>query len=121
MSTSRLPTYYVSHGVGPWPYMKDQLAGLYDKHEASIVDIRRQIGGRPSAVLVVTGHWSSAPVARSAHPHEDHLLPLMVAVGAAEDETASCVYHQSDFMGAWTVSSFRFGAASDSPCDAEIS
>lgn len=276
MSKLRLPTYYVSHGGGPWPYMKDQLGGLYDELEASIVDIRRQIGGPPKAVLVVTGHWSSpefavsaasnppmlydyygfpehtyrvkyaapgspelaariqalldgaglscrpdkqrgfdhgtftlmeplfpdanvpvvqlslrddysvqihieagralaplrdegvlvlgsglsyhnlrhmdraglepsrqfdgwlqdtlvrsspaerhnrlmmwssAPAARAAHPHEDHLLPLMVAVGAAEDETAMCVYHQSDFMGALTVSSFRFGASADSPGD----
>lgn len=27
--------------------------------------------------------WTSAPHARTAHPHEEHLLPMMVAAGAA--------------------------------------
>lgn len=33
--------------------------------------------------------WSKAPAARDAHPREDHLLPLMVAVGAAGEERGS--------------------------------
>jgi len=53
--------------------------------------------------------WAQAPAARLAHPREDHLMPLMVAVGAAEDETAHVVYHEDAFMDALTVSSFRFG------------
>jgi len=53
--------------------------------------------------------WATAPAARAAHPQEDHLLPLMVAVGAAADERARCVYHQDDFFGGITVSSFMFG------------
>lgn len=53
--------------------------------------------------------WDSAPSARIAHPDADHLIPLMVAVGAAENEKAERVYHEDDFMGSLTVSSFRFG------------
>lgn len=53
--------------------------------------------------------WDTAPAARAAHPREEHLIPLMVALGAAEQETAACVYHEDDFMGSLTVSSFRFG------------
>jgi aromatic ring-opening dioxygenase catalytic subunit (LigB family) len=53
--------------------------------------------------------WETAPSARQAHPQEEHLLPLMVAVGAAGDDRATCVYHQDDFFGGITVSSFRFG------------
>jgi aromatic ring-opening dioxygenase catalytic subunit (LigB family) len=55
--------------------------------------------------------WETAPAARQAHPREEHLLPLMVAVGAAEDEAAECIYHEDNFMGGITVSNFRFGAA----------
>jgi aromatic ring-opening dioxygenase catalytic subunit (LigB family) len=55
--------------------------------------------------------WADAPAARVAHPREDHLLPLMVAVGAAGDDVGTRVYHQPDFMGAIAVSSYRFGAA----------
>lgn len=53
--------------------------------------------------------WERAPAARRAHPREEHLLPLMVALGAAEEDAASVVYHEEDFFGALAVSSFRFG------------
>jgi aromatic ring-opening dioxygenase catalytic subunit (LigB family) len=270
LSPLRLPTYFVSHGGGPWPWMKEQYGPAYDKLEASLTDIRRQAGTRPKAVLVVSSHWetegftvssgsapgmiydyggfpphtyqiqypapgqpqlaervaallegagqpvsldagrgfdhgtfsmlkpvypdadmpvvqlsirhgydpavhlaagralaplrgegvlilgsglsfhnlrqfgpggalashafdawlqyallelapadrvaamldwSAAPYARHAHPREDHLVPLWVALGAAEQEPAACVYHEDSFFGALTVSSFRFGAA----------
>jgi aromatic ring-opening dioxygenase catalytic subunit (LigB family) len=54
--------------------------------------------------------WEQAPMARAAHPQEDHLIPLMAAVGAAEDEPVALVYHQKNFGGGITASSFRFGA-----------
>ncbi len=270
----RLPTYFVSHGGGPWPFMKEQYGSTYDQLEASLVDMPRQIGGKPRAVLVVSGHWEEvrptvsagahppmiydyggfpahtyqvkypapgdpalarrvadllgaaghvcaldeqrgfdhgtfsmlypvfpdadvpvvqlslqqsldpmthidigralaplrdegvliigsglsfhnlrqfgpggkqashafdewlqltmalppaqrstalrhwdeAPYARMAHPREEHLLPLMVALGAAEQEPATCVYHEDAFFGSLAVSSFRFGAAlADAP------
>jgi len=53
--------------------------------------------------------WEHAPMARVAHPQEDHFVPLMVAVGAAERETAHRVYHEELFMGGVTASSYRFG------------
>ncbi|MFC0250798.1 DODA-type extradiol aromatic ring-opening family dioxygenase [Massilia consociata] len=262
-----LPTYFVSHGGGPWPWMKDQYGRAYDKLEASLQAMRRDAGDRVRAVLVVTSHWETpgfmlssgtapgmiydyggfpphtyqvrypapgepalaqqaaallstaghpagldpargfdhgtfsmlypvypeaampvvqlslrrdldplghieagralaplrddgvlligsglsyhnlrqfgpsgaaaskafdgwlqqalalppqertaallgwldAPMARAAHPREEHLIPLMVALGAAEREPAACVYHEEDFFGSLTVSSFRFG------------
>jgi aromatic ring-opening dioxygenase catalytic subunit (LigB family) len=271
---SRLPTYFVSHGGGPWPWMKEQHGPAYDQLEASLVDIKRQVGERPKAVLVVTSHWetegfmvssgsapgmiydyggfpphtyqiqypapgqpqlaervagllsaaghptgldaqrgfdhgtfsmlapiypeadmpvvqlsirhgydpalhmdagralaplrdegvlilgsglsfhnlrlfgpagapashafdawlrhvllelapaerrdamlhwSEAPHARHAHPREDHLVPLWVALGAAQDETAACVYHEDAFRGSLAVSSFRFGPPGPTP------
>jgi|SRR5271157_1184010 len=54
--------------------------------------------------------WSAAPSARLCHPQEDHLIPLMVAVGAAEDETGFRTYHEDTMFGALTASSYRFGA-----------
>ena len=53
--------------------------------------------------------WAQAPAARLAHPREEHLLPLMVAAGAAEGEAANCSYHETEFLGGVTASSFRFG------------
>lgn len=259
-----LPTFFLSHGGGPWPWMRDQFGNAYDQLEASLRDLPRQAGGKPKALLVVTAHWEGrdfllsssarppmiydyggfpphtyqiqypapgspelaahvagllggrarldpergldhgtfsamypafpqadvpivqlslrhgldtaehleigrmlrplrddgilivgsglsyhnlrafnaagadasrvfdawlretmaaapaertmrllewerAPAARMAHPREEHLLPLMVAVGAAEDAAAEVVYHEDRFMGALAVSSFKLG------------
>lgn len=269
--TLALPTYFISHGGGPWPWMKDMQPGVFDELEQSIVRVREELQPRPRSVLMVTGHWEErgfavssaerpgmlydyygfpphtyeihyrapgspklaervrdllqeghvpsrlegergydhgtftvmeplypeadvpvvqmsiersfdpalhleagrllaplraegvvivgsglsyhnlrqmdargqipsarfdawlqdtlvgqvgqertraleqwdrAPYARAAHPREDHLIPLMVAVGAAEDERGACIYHQDDLMRYTTASSFRFGAPS---------
>jgi aromatic ring-opening dioxygenase catalytic subunit (LigB family) len=266
----RLPTYFISHGGGPWPWLKGQMPGVYDHLEASLKDIPEQLATTPRAVLVVSGHWeerdftvmsspkppmvydysgfpeftyrikypaegspevahrvqellsgagfaanannvrgfdhgtfapmaaiypeadvpvlqlsirsdydveahiaagralaplrdegvlivasglsyhnlrrfgaagrhpsrefdawltravcestsaernqklrdwTEAPSARLAHPEEDHLIPLMVAVGAAESEMGERVYHEDSFFGKLTVSSYRFGRA----------
>jgi len=268
MTGQRLPTYYLSHGGGPWPYMEDAMRRRFDKLEASLLAIRREWGDAVRAVLVISGHWETpefavssgahpgmvfdyygfpeylyhikydapgspelamrvramleaggfscgsdpergfdhgtfsllkpiypngeipivqlsvkldfdphahlsvgrllaplrdegvviigsgssfhnlalrgpaaiepsrrfddwlqqallksstserrervaawqlAPDARIAHPREDHLIPLMVALGAADEEPASLIYHQDDFLGGWALSSFRFG------------
>lgn len=53
--------------------------------------------------------WDRAPSARGAHPREDHLIPLLVAAGAAEGDEGTRTYHQDDFFGTITASSFRFG------------
>jgi len=270
MTSARLPTYYLSHGGGPWPWMKDQANGAFDKLEAGLLGIRAELGDGPRAVLAISGHWETrefavssaerpgmefdyygfpeplyritygapgepglaarvralltagghaclshpgrgfdhgvfslmkplwpeadmpvvqlslkagldprehlavgallaplreagvlivgsgsswhnlrlrgleaaapgrqfddwltqtlveadpaerearlvrweaAPAARVVHPREDHLLPLMVAVGAAAGEPGARVYHEDDFFGGWVLSSYRFGAA----------
>ncbi|KNZ32728.1 MAG: aromatic ring-cleaving dioxygenase [Methylibium sp. NZG] len=269
MNARTLPTYFISHGGGPWPYMKDTLGGAYDRLEASLQAMPRELGAPPKAVLMVSAHWEEsaftvmatehppmvydyggfpehtyhvrypapgspelaervraligaagidvgvdrergfdhgtfspmaviypdanvpvlqlslktgldpqahlalgralaplrdegvlivgsglsyhnlrefgarargasqafdawlqqavvaaspaqrtahlidwerAPSARAAHPREEHLLPLMVAAGAAEGEAATCTYHEDNFMGGVAASSFRFGA-----------
>ncbi len=54
--------------------------------------------------------WQQAPAARQCHPREEHLIPLMVALGAAGADVATCVYHEDGIFGGVTASSFRFGA-----------
>lgn len=51
--------------------------------------------------------WKTAPQAKYAHPREEHLIPLMVAFGAAKDEPVNVVYNEP-LLGA-QVSSFAFG------------
>jgi 4,5-DOPA dioxygenase extradiol len=51
--------------------------------------------------------WAELPHARFAHPREEHLLPLMVALGAGGDGLA--VRNYRDHVLGWTVSGYRFG------------
>jgi len=66
----------------------------------------------PAARAAALTAWEQAPAARQAHPREEHLLPLMVAAGAAGNDAARCIYHEDDFFGGIAVSSFMFGGAS---------
>jgi aromatic ring-opening dioxygenase catalytic subunit (LigB family) len=52
--------------------------------------------------------WSKAPAARQAHPREEHLLPLMVAAGAAADDIGQRVFSDTVMRGA-RISGYRFG------------
>lgn len=51
--------------------------------------------------------WAKAPSARLAHPREEHLLPLMVVVGAAGEDAARTAYHGT-MMGN-RLSAYHFG------------
>ena len=66
------------------------------------------LGGSSADRSKLLTAWKSAPSARAAHPREEHLLPLMVAVGAAGDDMAELTYHEKEFLGGITVSSYRF-------------
>lgn len=63
----------------------------------------RSASQRNAALL----NWADAPAARASHPREEHLLPLMVAAGAAGDDLGVKVF--SDQVLGATVSGFRFG------------
>lgn len=68
------------------------------------------LGSAPAERTERLLHWEDAPSARIAHASEDHLVPLFVAVGAAETEDAVRVYYENDFFGGWlTSSSYRIG------------
>lgn len=72
--------------------------------------LHETLTAEPEARAQALHHWSEAPGARLSHPREDHLIPLMVAVGAAGDDPATCIYAQDDLRGGITVSAYRFGA-----------
>ncbi|MDB6061151.1 MAG: dioxygenase [Verrucomicrobiaceae bacterium] len=69
------------------------------------------VNSEPAARLEKLLDWRHAPAGLAAHPREEHLLPLMVAVGAAIDEPGSCIYREAGVFGGVIISSFRFGAA----------
>ncbi len=55
MST-RLPTFFLSHGGGPWPFI-DGVRDQYAVTEAAFRSIPQTLPEKPKAALVITGHW----------------------------------------------------------------
>jgi aromatic ring-opening dioxygenase catalytic subunit (LigB family) len=53
--------------------------------------------------------WASAPGAVSVHPRPEHLIPLMVAAGAAAEDAGRRTYNQP-LLGK-PISGFQFGSA----------
>jgi aromatic ring-opening dioxygenase catalytic subunit (LigB family) len=51
--------------------------------------------------------WSKAPSARACHPREEHLLPLLIAAGAAGDDAGAKVL--DDLAFGTPHSGFRWG------------
>jgi len=51
-------------------------------------------------------NWKEAKHALVAHPRSEHLMPLLVAAGAAKDDKVKCIYHTKDYL---TISAFQFG------------
>jgi aromatic ring-opening dioxygenase catalytic subunit (LigB family) len=52
-------------------------------------------------------HWHDAPGARASHPRAEHLLPLMVAAGAAGSDAGHVSYREQMFGKMF--SGYRFG------------
>ena len=67
---TRLPTYFISHGGGPWPWILDLMPGDFGPLTRSLEAIPREVGVTPKAVLVISGHWEERAftVQTSANP-----------------------------------------------------
>lgn len=65
---ARLPTFYLSHGGGPWPYMTGAARQRFALLEASLQELPRNLGVRPNAILVISGHWEERDFAVMASP-----------------------------------------------------
>jgi aromatic ring-opening dioxygenase catalytic subunit (LigB family) len=56
-----MPSFYISHGGGPWPWiprMRDGFATL----ERSLVAMVARFPERPRAILMISGHWETDPI-----------------------------------------------------------
>jgi aromatic ring-opening dioxygenase catalytic subunit (LigB family) len=91
-------TYHNMRGFGPqWrpaasafdAWLRDALTRAPDERDRLLSD------------------WQKAPSARDAHPREEHLLPLMVAAGAAGNDVGR-VSFRSTFFGL-DISAYAFG------------
>ncbi|MCB9651438.1 MAG: dioxygenase [Deltaproteobacteria bacterium] len=72
--------------------------------DAWLRDVTTQPAKARDAAL---SRWTEAPSARLVHPREEHLIPLMVAAGAAGDDVATVPYNGT-LMGL-RLSGYHFG------------
>jgi len=82
-----------------------QVTPVADEWDAALIDAVTDPD--PVARAERVAHWEQLPHARFAHPEAEHLLPLMVALGAGGDDAAMCDYR--DHVIGWAVSGYRFG------------
>ena len=63
-----LPTLFISHGGGPWPWMQDQMGTRYDRLAAALREVPQHVGTTPKAILMVSAHWEEPGFTVMAHP-----------------------------------------------------
>ena len=49
--SARFPTFYLTHGGGPWPYMNEEARRPYARLEQSLRELPRQLPQKPQAIL----------------------------------------------------------------------
>src|SRR5690606_26786486 len=59
MTTAALPTLFVPHGAGPCFFMDWEPADAWVRMERWLRAVPELVGVRPTAVLVVSGHWEA--------------------------------------------------------------
>ena len=59
--SSRMPTYFISHGGGPWPWIPQMRAG-FAALEQALARMPQELPERPKAILMVSGHWETEGV-----------------------------------------------------------
>lgn len=91
-------TYHNLRGFGP------RMAPVAEAFDAWLRDAATAEPGERNRLLTA---WSEAPMARSAHPREEHLLPLMVVAGAAGSDRGVLAYNGT-FAGL-RLSAYHYG------------
>ena len=71
-SNLRLPTVYLPHGGGPWPWM--DMPALATDHEKQaltgyLAGLVATLPHRPKAMVVVSAHWEERVPTVMTHPH----------------------------------------------------
>jgi aromatic ring-opening dioxygenase catalytic subunit (LigB family) len=66
--SARFPTFYLTHGGGPWPYMSGETRRAHRSLEESLRTLPGELPGKPEAILLVSGHWEEKDFAVMAAP-----------------------------------------------------
>lgn len=64
----RLPTYFISHGGGPWPWIPD-MRRSFRVLEDSLARMPSELDQIPKAILMISGHWEGDAFAVMSSPN----------------------------------------------------
>jgi aromatic ring-opening dioxygenase catalytic subunit (LigB family) len=56
-----MPTYFISHGGGPWPWIPD-MRRAFTRLETSLAAMPGEFPETPKAILMISGHWEAREV-----------------------------------------------------------
>lgn len=84
----RMPTYFLSHGGGPWPWlagpMRDNMAEL----EKSLQRLPHELPAAPTAILMISGHWEAPTFTVQTNPNP----PMVYDYGGFPEHTYRITY-----------------------------
>ncbi len=66
---TRLPSYFLCHGGGPWPWYEGDTRQKFAELEASLKQVLPSLKETPKALLVISGHWESDVFSVSSNPN----------------------------------------------------
>jgi aromatic ring-opening dioxygenase catalytic subunit (LigB family) len=84
---SRLPSLYVPHGGGPWPFVEVNFGppDMWDALDNYLRGIVSSLPERPKAILVVSAHWEEPTPTLMTSPHP----PMLYDYGGFPKEAYS--------------------------------
>ncbi len=65
---ARMPTYFISHGGGPWPWLPDMAEALAPLAQ-SLSAMPSELPRPPKAILMISGHWETEDVSVMSAPN----------------------------------------------------
>jgi 4,5-DOPA dioxygenase extradiol len=67
-AAQRLPTFFISHGGGPWPWMDFGATNPYEGLSRYLREYPRSLATKPKAILAISGHWEEPQFTVMASP-----------------------------------------------------
>ncbi len=93
-------TYHNMRGFG-----RDESTRVAETFQSYLDSAITQADAKVRNELLI--HWENAPGARLVHPREDHLMPLLVAAGAAAEDSGREIF--VDHVFKVPMASYEFG------------
>jgi len=83
-----MPTYFLSHGGGPWPWLDGPMRDAMAHLERSLQELPTELPAPPTAILMVSGHWEAPAFTVQTNPNP----PMVYDYGGFPEHTYRIQY-----------------------------